>query len=320
MVRVYYHASHEQFPPGRLLEYARLAERAGFKGVFSSDHFQPWSLKQGESGFSWSWLGAAMQATSLPFGMICAPGQRYHPAIVAQAAATLSEMFPDRFWMAIGSGQALNEAITGERWPSKEERNERLRECADILRRLWAGEIVNHRGRVMVQEARLHTLPSGPFPLVGAAVTARTARWLGSWADGLLTVSRPPEELRKVVDAFREGGGAGKPVYLKVQLSYDQGDRALEGAWEQWKPNILENSVLTELRHPEQLDDAARYVRREDLHGSVRISGEVERHLDWLRADIALGIEHLILHNVNLNQRPFIEAFGERVLPGLAGN
>src|SRR5687767_8621288 len=97
---VYYHASHEQFPPSALLAYARLAEQAGFGGVFSSDHFQPWSLTQGQSGFSWSWLGAAMQATALPFGMICAPGQRYHPAIVAQAAATLSEMYPGRFWMA----------------------------------------------------------------------------------------------------------------------------------------------------------------------------------------------------------------------------
>jgi coenzyme F420-dependent glucose-6-phosphate dehydrogenase len=314
---VYYHASHEQFPPSALLAYARLAERAGFGGVFSSDHFQPWSLTQGQSGFSWSWLGAAMQATALPFGMICAPGQRYHPAIVAQAAATLSEMYPGRFWMAIGSGQALNECITGERWPSKEERNERLRECADILRRLWAGETVNHRGRVLVQEARLHTLPSGRFPLVGAAVTEKTARWLGGWADGLLTVSKPPDELRRVVEAFREGGGEGKPIYLKIQLSYGAGGKALEGAYEQWRTNILDNSVLTELHHPEQLDVAARFVRKEDLHGHVRISGDAERQLEWLRGDAALGIEHLILHNVNLEQRPFIEAFGEKVLPFL---
>lgn len=319
MPRIYYHASHEQFAPSLLLEYARKAETAGFQGIFSSDHFQPWNLTQGESGFSWSWLGAALQATALPFGMVCAPGQRYHPAIVAQAAATLSEMFPGRFWMAIGSGQALNECITGERWPPKQERNERLLECAGILRRLWAGETVHHRGRVVVQEARLHTLPSGPFPLVGAAVTAKTARWLGGWADGLLTVSRPPEELRRVLDAFREGGGEGKPVYLKVQLSFDDGGKALDGAYGQWRTNVLENSVLTELRHPEHLEAAARFVRKEDLHGSVRISEDLEQHLDWLRGDLSLGIEHLILHNVNLNQRLFIDAFGEKVLPALTG-
>jgi probable non-F420 flavinoid oxidoreductase len=318
MVRVSYHASHEQHPPGRLRDLACLAGEAGFTGVFSSDHFQPWSLTQGQSGFSWSWLGAAMQACALPFGMICAPGQRYHPAIVAQAAATLAEMFPGRFWMAVGSGQALNEAITGERWPSKQERNERLRECADIIRRLWAGEKVNHRGRVLVQEARLHTLPPHPIPLVGAALTAETARWVGGWADGLLTVARPREELAPVLEAFREGGGAGKPVHLKVQISYGPEAEALRGAYEQWRTNILDSSVLSELHHPEQLEAAARHVRPEDLHGKVRISGDLDRHLDWLLQDVALGVDHLILHNVNLDQRPFIAAFGERVLPALA--
>src|SRR5438874_6590757 len=130
-----YQASHEQFKPSQLLEWAILAEKAGFKAINSSDHFHPWSERQGQSGYAFAWLGAAMQATSLPFGVVCSPGQRNHPAIVAQAAATLNEMFPGRFWVALGSGEAINERITGEKWPAKPERNARLLECAQIIRR-----------------------------------------------------------------------------------------------------------------------------------------------------------------------------------------
>jgi coenzyme F420-dependent glucose-6-phosphate dehydrogenase len=110
-----------------------------------SDHFHPWNDDQGQSGFAWSWLGSALQATTLTMGTVCAPGQRYHPAVIAQAAATLAEMHPDRFWVALGSGQALNEHITGDRWPTKPERNERLLESAEIMRALWRGETVTHR-------------------------------------------------------------------------------------------------------------------------------------------------------------------------------
>src|SRR5690348_6515386 len=123
MSRIGYHISHEQCKPSLLLKYAQMAEAAGFNAALSSDHFNPWNRAQGQSGFAWSWLGAAMQATGLSYGVVNAPGQRYHPAIIAQASATLAELFPGRFWIALGSGQALNETITGQRWPSKAERN-----------------------------------------------------------------------------------------------------------------------------------------------------------------------------------------------------
>src|SRR3712207_584894 len=140
-----------------------------------SDRFHPWTERQGESGFAWSWLGAAMQAPALPFGVVCAPGQRYHPAVVAQAAATLAEMFPGRFWLAVGSGQALNEHITGGAWPPKAERNARLEECVEVIRALWAGETVSRRGRwVRVEAARLYTRPETPPLLFGAAVSEAT--------------------------------------------------------------------------------------------------------------------------------------------------
>ena len=128
-----FHASHEQFPPGQLLDAVQLAQDRGFDAVLASDHFHPWSERQGESGHVWSWLGAAMEATSIPFGTVNAPGYRYHPAVIAQAAATLRSMYPERFWFAIGSGQLLNESITGEQWPRKDERNRRLQACADVM-------------------------------------------------------------------------------------------------------------------------------------------------------------------------------------------
>src|SRR3712207_1221955 len=153
MVRVGFHASHEQFAPSELLRLVRAAERAGFDCAMSSDHFRPWGAAQGQSGFAWSWLGAALEATRLPFGVVTAPGWRYHPAVLAQAGATLAEMYPGRFWMALGSGEAINEAITGLPWPEKAERNARLEECAAVMRALLAGETVTHRGRVTVVEA-----------------------------------------------------------------------------------------------------------------------------------------------------------------------
>jgi coenzyme F420-dependent glucose-6-phosphate dehydrogenase len=159
---IWYHASHEQFSPAELLRLVLVAERMEFQGVMSSDHFYSWGDAQGQSGMSWAWLGAAMQATTLPFGVICAPTPRYHPAVVAQAAATLAEMFPHRIWLALGSGQALNEHITGDPWPAKSERNARLLEAASVIRALWRGETVSHHGRIVVDEARLYTRPERP--------------------------------------------------------------------------------------------------------------------------------------------------------------
>jgi coenzyme F420-dependent glucose-6-phosphate dehydrogenase len=318
MVLYAYHASHEQFPPSALVRYARLAEEAGFTAVSSSEHLQPWSARQGQSGFAWAWLGAAMQATALPFSVVCAPGPRYHPVILAQAAATLAELFPGRFQMALGSGEALNERVTGEPWPPKPERHARLRECVDIMRALWAGETVTHEGRVRVEGGRLYTRPAVPPRLFGAAVTAETARWVGGWADGLLTVGGAPEGVRQRLDAFAEGGGAGKPVILQVALAYARDEaEARRGAYEQWRTNVFPSDVLAELWTPAQFEAVARYVRAEDLEASVRISADPQRHLAWLQQDAALGVSQINLHNVHRGQEAFIDVFGARVLPGL---
>jgi coenzyme F420-dependent glucose-6-phosphate dehydrogenase len=318
-VTIGYHASHEQLRPSSLLHLARSAEDAGFGSLLSSDHFHPWSESQGESGFAWSWLGAALQATSLSAGVVCAPGQRYHPAIVAQAAATLAEMFPGRFFVAVGSGQLLNEGITGDPWPPKQERNERLQQAAAIMRRLWAGETVTTAGLIRTVEAHLHTRPLKPPPLIGAALTPETAEWLGGWADGLITVAKPEKDLREIVEAFRRGGGAGKAMYLKVDLSYARTDEeAVEGAYDQWRANILSGTVLENLRTPEQFDAAAEFITPEEVAGAVRTSADLQEHIGWLETDIGLGFSRLYLHNVNMDQAAFIEDFGRVVLPALA--
>jgi probable non-F420 flavinoid oxidoreductase len=312
------HCSHEQIPPSRLLRAARRAEEAGFDGGMSSDHFSPWSARQGESGFAWSFLGAALATTGLPFGVVNAPGQRYHPAIVAQAAATLTEMFPGRLWVALGTGEASNEHITGAPWPPKAERAARLRECVDVMRALFAGEEVSHRGRVVVDRARLHTRPAQPPPLVGAAVSEATARWAGGWADGLATVNAPVEHLRRMIDAFRSGGGANGTLVLQVHLSWaPTEDEALAIAHDQWRTNVFDPPLCWDLDTAEAFDAAARHVRPEDVRGKVLVSADLEQHVAWLSELAALGFDEIALHHVGQDLDPFIDAFGEHVLTRL---
>ena len=313
------HCSHEQIPPSRLLEHAKHAEAAGFGAIMSSDHFSPWSDRQGESGFAWSWLGSAMGATALPFGVVNAPGQRYHPAIVAQAAATLCEMFPGRLWIALGSGEASNEHITGDPWPDKATRNARLRECVDVMRALFAGETVTHDGLVRVDRAKLYTLPPAPPPLIGPAISVETARWAGEWADGLATVNQPRAKLEEMSDAFRSNGGEGKRLVLQVHLSWAPSEaEALRIAHDQWRTNVFPPPTCWDLELPEDFDRLARDVSPEQVRDTVLVSADLARHTAWLEELAALGFDEINLHHVGQDPSAFINAFGEHVLPRLA--
>jgi probable non-F420 flavinoid oxidoreductase len=318
MASIGYHASHEQHPPSALLRDVCRAEDAGFDAIWSSDHLSPWSERQGESGFAWSWLGAAMHACSLPFGVVNAPGQRYHPAVIAQAIATLAELFPGRLTVALGSGEASNEHVTGDSWPAKPVRHERLLECVHAIRRLLAGEEVSVDGRVRIDRARLWTLPGKTPPLYGAALTEDTARWCGAWADGLITVHLPEARLRGLIDAFREGGGAGKPVAVQAKLAWaETEDEALAGAFDQWRTNVFESTLMADIERVEQFEVAARHVRPADLRDSVFVSADLHRHTDFLAEILDCGIDALYLHHVPKPQEAFIAAFAEDVLPKL---
>lgn len=318
-MKIGFHASHEQFTPRHLLELVQKAENAGFQLVLSSDHFHPWSDKQGESGFAWSWLGAAMQATSLDYGIVNAPGQRYHPAIIAQAVATLDQMFPGRFFLCSGSGQLLNENITGEKWPAKRDRNKRLQESVEVMKRLWQEEdYLNHKGMFTVERAKLFTKPTQIPTVFGAAITQKTACWLSSWADGMITISRPVEDLEKMVTAFRGTDGANKPLALKVQISYDKDpEKALDGAWEQWKNNIFPSKLIADIDSPEKFDALGKNTRREDLKKHVIIGSDAETFIRKIKKFENLGFEKIIIHNVNRQQEEFIDFFGKEVIPGL---
>ncbi|TWD81293.1 putative non-F420 flavinoid oxidoreductase [Kribbella amoyensis] len=312
-----FHASHEQVPPADLLQAVVLAEQAGFTAAMCSDHFSPWSTRQGESGFAWSWLGAALQATGLTFGVVNAPGQRYHPAIVAQAIGTLGAMYPGRFWAALGTGEASNEHITGAPWPRKQVRTERLLESVEVIRKLLRGEEVSHDGLVTVDRARVWTRPGEPPALLGAAVSEQTAQWCAGWADGLITVNADHDHLRRMIAAYREAGGRGK-VCLQVHLSYAADERdAVRIAHDQWRTKVFAPPMCWDTDTVESFDLAAQHVPPEAMHRTVRISADPGQHAAWLDEYAALGFDAIYLHHVGREQAEFVEVFGSKVLPRL---
>lgn len=310
MASLAYHASHEQFSPAELLSHVKLAEKAGFQGCHASDHFHPWSERQGQSGYVFSWLGAAMEATQFPFSVITAPGQRYHPAIIAQAIGTLLQMYPNRLTTSLGSGEALNESITGEAWPEKPIRNARLLESAQVIKRLFAGEEVTHKGLINVHQAKLYTRPNIVPPLLCAALSKETATWAGTWADGLLTTYQAQGRMEEIITAFRSGGGEGKPIHVKLTFSYARDEqRALLEAHHQWRFDCIEKSTLAELTSVAAFDNAAKDVSIEQVAESIPILHRMDQLVALIKKVEAAGVDHIVLHNVGRNQEEFIMDF-----------
>jgi len=315
MVVIGYHLSHEQFLPSRLLRIAKQAEVDGFDAAMCSDHFAPWSLSQGQSGYAWSWLGAALATTRLPMGLVTAPGQRYHPAIVAQAAGTLAEMFPGRFWAALGSGEAVNEHITGDEWPPKPEREARLLESVTAMRRLLAGETVDHSGSVRLHEARLWTRPEEPPPFIAAAVGPATAEWAADWADGLITVGVDPAALGEVLSAYRSAGGGGRAVVQVHVCLADTMDDGIRVAADQWSQATVPPPRLWDVETPEEFDRQADRSDHETLLSAVLIDDDVRSMSERLLAITAQGFDEIYLHHVGTDQEAFVERAGHELLP-----
>jgi probable non-F420 flavinoid oxidoreductase len=317
MTLIGFHASHEQIHPAQLLRDVQAAEAAGFDAAMCSDHFGPWSQRQGHSGYAWAWLGAALASTTLRMGVVTAPGQRYHPAVHAQKIGTLAAMFPGRFWAALGSGENSNEHITGDGWPRKEVRQARLRECVEVIQRLLDGDTVSHRGLVSVDRARLWTLPDQRPKLLAPAVTPATAAEGAQWADGLITINQPADVLRSVLDAYRSAGGGGT-IAVQVHLSWHP-DRveATRIAHDQWRSNIFPPPVCWDLETPEHFDVVSEQVTSEQVAKVVSISDDLGRHAEWLHDLAELGFDEIYLHHVGQEQQPFIDRFGADVLPQL---
>ncbi|OLT49281.1 LLM class F420-dependent oxidoreductase [Saccharomonospora sp. CUA-673] len=313
-----FHASHEQIAPSQLLSDVQHAEAAGFDAAMCSDHFMPWSERQGHSGFAFSWLGAALASTSFSIGSVCTPGQRYHPAVVAQATATLGEMFPGRYWSALGAGQAMNEHVTGDAWLNQDLRRRRLRESAQLIRDLHAGEWVgHHQGMVTATDAYLYDRPADPVPLYAACITPESAALAAEWADGFITLNQPGAAQEQVLQAYREAGGTG-PAMLQVHLSWAETQaKAEEIAYDQWRTNVFGPPLDQDLPTAEHFDSAAAEVSMDSVREAVWTSSSAGQHVEWLAQAGQAGFKRVYLHHVGQTQAPFIDTFGDQVLPQL---
>ena len=323
-----YSAALEQFHPSDLLKWCQEAEQAGFGGAMAADHFHPWVPQQGQSPNAWSWMGAVGAVTSkMTFGpgVTCA-SYRYHPAIIAQASATLAAMFPGRFWLGIGTGEALNEHIVGGEWPEAPVRLERMVESVEIIKQLFTGKKVRYSGKhLKMESARLYTRPEKPLPIYIAASGPKTAETAGRLADGLITPAAPHEKLKMLIENFEKGAReAGKdpgtmPKLLQLHVSWaDTYETALEQAVKEW-PNGGIKAPKQDIRSPEDFAEFAKMVRPEDFKGRVLISTDLDEHRKHLQGFFDLGFTEVHVHNVGRNQTEFIRAYGERVIPALQG-
>jgi G6PDH family F420-dependent oxidoreductase len=226
-------------------------------------------------------------------------------------------MFPGRFWFAPGSGENMNEHVTGDAWPPKDVRQRRLEECVDVIRRLHRGEEVTHRGLVTVEQARIWDVPDSPPPLIAPAISVDTARRAAAWADGLVTINQPAPKLRDMLAAYREAGGKGKAV-LQVHLSWaGREEEAAAIALDQWRTNTFAPPVPWDLPTAGHFDGVGEHVGEEQVRTSVNVSASLEQHVDWLAGYAELGFDELYLHFVGQEQAPFIDAFAADVLPHL---
>lgn len=327
MTMIGYAAALEQFHPSELLHYCQLAEQHGFGGVMAADHFQPWVPQQGHSAFVWSWmaaLGATTRQLTFGPGVTCAVF-RYHPAIVAQAAATQAALTPGRFWLGLGSGEALNERLVATYWPEPHVRLKMMQEAIGLIKRLFTGKVVRHDNGTYfrMERVRLWTLPETPPPILVATAGPITAEWTGRECDGIITPAASPDKLKMLLGKFADGArAAGKdparmPKVLQVHLSWaDTDEEALQSALTEW-PNGGMPFPKQDIRSPEDFAEIARLVRAENYTNRMVISADLERHRAALHQFAELGFDEIHVHNVGRNQEAFIRAFGEQLIPSL---
>ncbi len=326
--RIGWKAGPEQFSPQELLECAVVAEDAGFETIDVSDHFHPWS-EVGEACFTWTWLGAAAARTrSIRMGPgVTCPILRYHPSVIAQAAATVGVLAPGRAYLAVGTGEALNDyASTGE-WPSYTERQARLEEAIDLIRQLWSGDEVTFEGQYYrTQSAKLFTRPDQPIPLYVSSIVPQSASFAGRVGDGLITVGgQEPEVYKRLIAQFEEGArAAGKdvptmPRAIELNFEYverpEDEDAAIQNHLKYWAgayvPALYDQKIYT----PAMAAQNGAVVGPDTLRKKGCISADPEQHARFIQRHIDLGFTEIYVHSAAQDQRGFLRRFGRDVLP-----
>jgi G6PDH family F420-dependent oxidoreductase len=319
-----YAAMSEQFHPTELVALCRTAEAAGFVGTMAADHFQPWVPAQGHAPFVWNLLTAVGAATTADLGPgVTCPSFKMHPAMVAQASATLAAMYPGRHWLGLGSGEALNEHVVGGYWPEAPERLRRMWEAVDIITKLFSGKEVKHAGEFFtLEKTKLWTLDEAP-PIYIATAGPVTAKRTGRQVDGIITPGATLEKVGGILDKFAEGAReAGKdpdtmPKILQLHLSWAPTHaEAVAHAMTEW-PNGGMKFPKGDIRSPYDFEQMAKLVRPEDFDGRMLVSDDPDAHRAEIQRFIDAGFTHVYLHNVGRNQREWIDVFSREVLPAL---
>jgi G6PDH family F420-dependent oxidoreductase len=319
-----YAAMSEQFHPTELVDLCRTAEAAGFVGTMAADHFQPWVPAQGHAPFVWNLLTAVGAATTADLGPgVTCPSFKMHPAMVAQASATLAAMYPGRHWLGLGSGEALNEHVVGGYWPEAPERLRRMWEAVDIITKLFSGKEVKHAGEFFtLEKTKLWTLDEAP-PIYIATAGPVTAKRTGRQVDGIITPGATLEKVGGILDKFAEGAReAGKdpdtmPKILQLHLSWAPTHaEAVAHAMTEW-PNGGMKFPKGDIRSPYDFEQMAKLVRPEDFDGRMLVSDDPDAHRAEIQRFIDAGFTHVYLHNVGRNQRGWIDVFSREVLPAL---
>jgi coenzyme F420-dependent glucose-6-phosphate dehydrogenase len=324
--RYFHSVSAEQFPPDDALRQTVEAEEAGFDGLGTSDHLQPW-WEGGQSFHAWVWMGAAAQATQrLPIGTaVTPPGPRYHPVLIAQAWSTLEVMFPGRPYLGVGSGEALNESPLGEEWPSVGRQIERMEEALELIHALFEGKRIDHEGRHWrTRRAMLHTRSERRPPIYVSAFGPKAAGVAARQGDGLWTLG-DPEMAPKVIEAYRaacdEAGREPGEILLQGLFSWaGDDDAALEGA-RVWKGSQPEEFFKDDWHEPEKMyAHGERQVSDDDLRESLIIGSDPALHAERIREIEKLGATIVVLQNASgADPHEAIRAYGEKVLPALRG-
>jgi len=315
MVQLGYAISSEEFKPRQLVENARRAEEVGFPYALISDHFHPWLDSQGESPFVWSVIGGIAQATTtLKLGTgVTAPIIRIHPVILAQAAATAAAMMPDRFFFGVGTGEYLNEHITGEHWPVLSTRQDMLQEAVELIRLLWEGDYTTFDGLYYtVENARIYTLPENLPPIYVGASGKESGELAGQIGDGLISTA-PDNE---TVDAFSQGGGLGKPKYGQMTVCWAEDERqAKDTALRVWANSAIPGQLSQELALPLYFEQASQLVTTEKIAESVICGPDPEPYHAKIKEYADAGFTHVYIHQVGQDQEGFFQ-FAQKELLG----